>query len=132
MRKERRSPPNGPGATDPASRDRARQRIALEALTPNLTAAARQDAPAAKAATTRSRRSTDSAFVVPVAPLKQEQLNHFSPTPRSQAIWAGRKRPNITVAILMTSEFMADHGLEIMDGGRFDRNDAGALGVLAV
>jgi transposase InsO family protein len=68
MCEERRSPPSGPGATDPASRDRARQRIALETLTPKRAAAARQDAPAAIAATTRSCRSTDSAFDMPVAP----------------------------------------------------------------
>jgi transposase len=49
------------------SRGRPRQRIALEALTPKRDAAARQDAPAAIAATTRSRRSTDSAFDMPIA-----------------------------------------------------------------
>jgi hypothetical protein len=73
---QRRMSLNAPGATVtaqrprhhyPASRDRARQRIALEALTPKRAAAARQDAPAAIAATTRSRRSTDSAFDMPIA-----------------------------------------------------------------
>jgi hypothetical protein len=58
---------SGPGTTDPASRDSARQRIALEVLTPKRAAAARQHAPAAIAATTRSRRSIDSAFDMPIA-----------------------------------------------------------------
>src|SRR5688572_19432178 len=34
MRAERRSPPSGPGATEPASRASAAQRIALDGLTP--------------------------------------------------------------------------------------------------
>jgi hypothetical protein len=67
MRAERRSPPSGPGATEPASRTSAAQRIALDALTPKRAAAARHDAPAATAATTRSRRSTDSAFDMPTS-----------------------------------------------------------------
>jgi hypothetical protein len=50
------------------------QRIALEALTPNRAAATRQDAPAATAATTRSRRSTDSALDMPVGLLADRQL----------------------------------------------------------
>ena len=62
MRAERRSPPSGPGANDPLCRAMPLQRIALEALTPNRAAAARQDAPAATAATTLSRKSTDSAL----------------------------------------------------------------------
>ena len=66
MRDERRSPPSGPGANDPLCRVMPHQRIALEALTPNRTAAARQDAPAATAATTLSRKSTDSALDMPV------------------------------------------------------------------
>ena len=66
---ERRSPPSGPGATDPASRTSAAQRTALAALTPKRTAAARQDDPAATAATTRSRKSTDSALDMPIAPM---------------------------------------------------------------
>ncbi|ATR19283.1 hypothetical protein CTJ15_02670 (plasmid) [Roseomonas sp. FDAARGOS_362] len=48
------------------------QRIALDALTPKRAAAARQDAPAAIAATTRSRRSTDSAFDMPLASLARD------------------------------------------------------------
>ena len=68
MRVERRSPPSGPGATEPASRAIAAQRIALEALTPKRAAAARRDAPAATAATTLSRRSTDSALDMPASP----------------------------------------------------------------
>jgi hypothetical protein len=50
------------------------QRIALEALTPNRTAAARQDAPAATAATTLSRKSTDSALDMPVGLLADRKL----------------------------------------------------------
>jgi hypothetical protein len=66
IRSERRSPPNALGATEPVPRSRAHQRIALAALTPNRAAAARHDAPAAIAATTRSRKSTDSALDMPV------------------------------------------------------------------
>ena len=69
MRRDRRSPPSGPGATDPATRARVHQRTALAALTPKRAAAARRDDPAATAATTRSRRSTDSAFDMPTSPL---------------------------------------------------------------
>src|SRR5690349_8750047 len=76
MRDERRSPPSGPGATEPASRASAAQRIALAALTPKRAAAARQEAPAATAATTRSRRSTDSAFDMPTCLLAAGQVNH--------------------------------------------------------
>jgi hypothetical protein len=50
------------------------QRIALEALTPNRTAAARQDAPAETAATTLSRKSTDSALDMPVGLLADRKL----------------------------------------------------------
>jgi hypothetical protein len=41
--------------------------MALDALTPNRAAAARHEAPAATARTTRSRRSTDSAFDMPAS-----------------------------------------------------------------
>ena len=51
---------------EPVSRSRAHQRMALAMLTPNRAAAAWQDTPSATAATTRSRRSTDSAFDMPV------------------------------------------------------------------
>lgn len=74
MRDERRSPPSGPGANDPLCRAMPHQRIALEALTPNRTAAARQDAPAATAATTLSRKSTDSALDMPVGLLADRKL----------------------------------------------------------
>jgi hypothetical protein len=47
------------GATSPSRRSRDRQRIALETLTPNRSAAERQDNPPAIAATTRRRRSND-------------------------------------------------------------------------
>src|SRR3712207_7966564 len=39
IRSERRSPPSALGATEPVSRSRAHQRIALDALTPNRAAA---------------------------------------------------------------------------------------------
>ncbi len=61
IRPDRRSPPNGPGATVPICRAKVHERIALDTLTPKRAAAARRDEPAATAATTRSRRSTDSA-----------------------------------------------------------------------
>lgn len=66
IRLDSRSPPNGPGAMVPLSRSRAHQRIALGMLTPNRAAAHRRDDPAATAATTRSRKSTDSAFDMPI------------------------------------------------------------------
>ena len=68
IRLDSRSPPDGPGATVPASRSRAHQRIALGMLTPNRAAADRRDDPAATAAATRSLRSTDSAFDMPIGP----------------------------------------------------------------
>ena len=74
IRPERRSPPRGPGATEPTCRCRAHQRIALDAPTPNRSAAARHEAPAAIAATTRSRRSTDNAFDMPVGPPPDRKL----------------------------------------------------------
>ena len=64
---ERRSPPSGPGATEPTFRVSAAHRTALAALTPKRTAAAWHDDPAATAATTRSRKSIDSAFDIPIA-----------------------------------------------------------------
>ncbi|CIW59712.1 Uncharacterised protein [Streptococcus pneumoniae] len=64
MRPERRSPPRGPGRASPCVRVSCRQRIALAALTPNRAAAARHDSPPSIAATTRSRRSKDSALLI--------------------------------------------------------------------
>jgi hypothetical protein len=61
---ERRSPPCRRGAGSPTLRAKACQRIALEALTPNLVAACRHDAPRSIAPTTRLRRSTDSALAM--------------------------------------------------------------------
>jgi hypothetical protein len=74
MRAKRRSPPSGPGATVPDTRASAHQRVALEALPPNRAAAARHDAPAGTAPTTLSRRSTDSAFDLPVDLLADRKL----------------------------------------------------------
>jgi hypothetical protein len=64
MRLERRSPPKGPGRTSPCRRAKLLQRMALEALTPKRTAAWRHDIPSSIAATTRSRKSTDSALLM--------------------------------------------------------------------
>jgi hypothetical protein len=69
----------GPGATVPTFRDWTHQRIALDALTPNRNAAARQDAPAATAATTLSRRSTDSALDMSAGLLADRQLESDQP-----------------------------------------------------
>ena len=88
---ERRSPPSGPGATEPTFRISAAHRTALAALTPKRSAAARQDDPAAIAATTRSRRSTDRAFDMPIASiLKGNRITTAQPV-GSQAIQSGRK-----------------------------------------
>ncbi len=76
---QRRSPPSGPGATDPTARLKDAQRIALEMPTPKREAAARHEDPASIAATTRSRRSTDSAFDMPVGPLPTGSLNQIRP-----------------------------------------------------
>jgi hypothetical protein len=54
------------GATAPVSRASARQRIALDALTPKRAAARRHDIPPSTAAITRSRKSADGAFAMPV------------------------------------------------------------------
>jgi hypothetical protein len=91
MRADRRSPPSGPGATEPAFRASATQRIALEALTPKRAAAARHDAPEATAATTRSRRSTESAFDMLTGLLASEHRITSRQQARSQAIQSGRK-----------------------------------------
>jgi len=73
-----RSVPSGPGATEPACRCSAHQRIALDAPAPNRSAAARHDAPAAIVATIRSRRSTDNAFDMPVGYLPTDSLSQIS------------------------------------------------------
>jgi hypothetical protein len=64
IRPDLRSPPSGPDLTSPCLRTSARQRIALDALTPNRNAAWRHDIPPSIAATTRSRKSTDSALLM--------------------------------------------------------------------
>jgi hypothetical protein len=68
---DRRFPPNGLGATKPAFRISAAQRIALAALTPKRTAA-RHDDQTSIAATTRSRKSTDSALDLPISPMPRQ------------------------------------------------------------
>jgi hypothetical protein len=77
IRPKRRSPPSGPGATEPAEHFKDAQRMALEIPTPKRAAAARHDDPASIAATTRSRRSTDSAFDMPVGSLPTDSLNQI-------------------------------------------------------
>jgi len=67
IRPERRSPPRALGATEPVSRSRAHQRIALAMLTPQRAAAPWRDVPSATAVTTGSPNLTESAFDVPVA-----------------------------------------------------------------
>ncbi len=62
------------------------QRIAFEALTPKWAAAARHDAPEATAATTRFRRSTDSAFDMLTSLLASEHRTILQQPTRSQAI----------------------------------------------
>jgi hypothetical protein len=52
--------------------------MALDALTPNRAAAARHEAPAATARTTRSRRSTDSALDIPAGLPTGRQLESHS------------------------------------------------------
>src|ERR1700761_8907609 len=79
IRPERRSPPRGPGRAFPCSRCKLRHRLTLAGLTPNRAAASRWLAPAATAARTRTRRSTDKAFDMPAglhAPAGR--LNHIS------------------------------------------------------
>src|ERR1700761_8268847 len=79
IRPERRSPPRGPGRAFPCSRCKLRHRLTLAGLTPNRAAASRWLAPAATAARTRTRRSTDSAFDMP-AGLRSPagSMNHIS------------------------------------------------------
>src|SRR4051794_29294290 len=79
MRPERRSPPSALGRASPCVRSKARQRIALDALTPNRSAAWRQDNPVPIAASTRVRRSSDSAFDMPAGLHPAGSLNHSSP-----------------------------------------------------
>lgn len=94
-----REPPGGGDARRPAvptqrlglHRTIAAQRTALEALTPKRVAAARHDAPEATAATTRSRRSTDSAFDMLTGLLASEHRITSRQPARSQAIQSGRK-----------------------------------------
>src|SRR5215203_2993835 len=62
VRCESRSPPCGLGRASPPARRIPRQRMALEALTPNRAAAWRHDRPSSMAARTRERRSKDSAL----------------------------------------------------------------------
>jgi hypothetical protein len=68
MRCERRSPPSGPGRGSPCSRANRRHRLTLAALTPKRSPASRCDAPASTAASTRTRRSSDSALDMPAGP----------------------------------------------------------------
>jgi hypothetical protein len=51
----------------------ARHRIALDALTPNRWAAARQDNPPAIAPTTRLRRSTDKDLAMQASLLRRQK-----------------------------------------------------------
>ena len=72
-RRDRRSPPSGPGRMSPC-RSSARHRLTLAALTPKRAAASRCVAPSETAATTRVRRSTESAFDMPAGLPSGRQL----------------------------------------------------------
>src|SRR5690606_36956231 len=74
---ECRSPPRGFATACPCACARCRQRIALDTLTPNRVAAARQLRPPSIAATTLSRRSCESARAIYASLLSPAQcLNH--------------------------------------------------------
>ena len=64
IRSERLSPPCGRGALLPVSRHRRTHFTAVDAATPNRSAAARRLIPAATASISRSRRSLDRGFVM--------------------------------------------------------------------
>jgi len=61
----RTRPRDEPGDTSPRSRHRASRLIAELGATPKRSAAARHDAPASTAFTTRSRKSVEQAFGIP-------------------------------------------------------------------
>ena len=76
MRPERRSPPRAFGRASPCMHSRARQRIALDALTPNRWAACRHERPPAIAASTRVLRSSESAFDMSAGLRPADSLNY--------------------------------------------------------
>ena len=92
MRPERRSPPNAFAPKCPSRRRRSCQRIALEALTPNRSAARRHDIPPSTDARTRSRRSIDKALAMHAGPLHQHAASiRTQPIGESPAIPSARK-----------------------------------------
>ncbi len=98
MRAERRSPPSGPGATGPASRASAAQRIALDALTLNRVAAWQHDSPSAIAARTRDPRSGQRLRHAGRPPSPAQTLNQIAPVSGSlpDSIRANAARAFIT------------------------------------
>ena len=64
------------GQASPCMHSRARQRIALDALTPNRWAACRHERPPAIAASTRVLRSSESAFDMSAGLRPADSLNH--------------------------------------------------------
>jgi hypothetical protein len=68
---DRRSPPSVLGPKLPSRRRRSAQRMALAALIPNRSAAWRHDIPPSTAASTRLRRSFESAVAIHAGPLRQ-------------------------------------------------------------
>jgi hypothetical protein len=61
----------------PCARSRARHQLTLAALTPNRSPTPRCVIPAATAAKTRTRRSSESASTCPPASVRADRLNHL-------------------------------------------------------
>src|SRR5262245_2962518 len=122
MRPDLRSPPTDRARASPASRSSARQRLTLDALTPNRSPAWRWLNPRATAARTRTRRSNDKAVGMPAGldpgqqlesrqtqfwnPSRFNQIGYRSRTarPSFRPSWAARlpdsKEPDVTAGLL--------------------------------
>lgn len=70
--------PRLPGAADPVASTRPSSLTAELALTPNRIAAARRDAPASTAATTRLRKSIERTFAMATPPATVNQITPAS------------------------------------------------------
>lgn len=78
--------PSRSGAAEPVAWTRPSSLTAELALTPNRNAAARRDAPACTAATTRLRKSIDSIFAMAIPPAT---VNQIMPASGKQILTSG-------------------------------------------
>ena len=70
--------PRRPGMAEPVARTRSSSLTTQLALTPNRAAAARREAPACTAVTSRVRRSIEIIFAMAISPTMVNQINPAS------------------------------------------------------